>query len=198
MGALPNIGLIGRARTGKDTAAAMLGHLYGYQRTAFADPLRATMADLNPIVHPGGIMLGTKWYGGPVRWRVAVGAIGYEAAKDLLPEVRRLLQVHGTAIREHAGAETWVNAWERRRPPGPLVVTDVRFTNEADRLRALGYTLVRLTREDAPNAGTHVSEVELDNYLADYTIPNDGALDDLEAALDDIVTARTEETADHE
>lgn len=174
---LPNIGLVGKARTGKDTAAGILAARYGYTPLAFAGPLRDLLADLNPLVALPG------------RYRDALTDWGYEKAKDIFPEVRRLLQALGTGAREHLGADVWVDALAAKvaATSGPVAVTDVRFPNEADRLRTLGFTLIRLTRAGAPSAGDHVSETALDGFETDFTYANNETIDDLGAFLAGIV-----------
>lgn len=181
----PDIGLLGRARTGKDTAAAILARKWGHQRLGFADPVREGMAALDPIVWVPGD-------GAFHRYRAVLAAMGYEAAKDRVPEVRRLLQHYGTeALRATLGPDVFVDALMRRvdalPPSRPVVVTDVRFPNEAERLRRAGFALVRLTRQAAPRAGAHPSETALDDFEPDLTFGNDGSLDDLEGFLDSVV-----------
>jgi hypothetical protein len=184
----PNIALIGRARTGKDTAAAILGRKRGYRRLAFADPLRDIAYDLDPIV---GLESARSGFTFPERYSAVLERFGYEFSKDSYGEVRRTLQRLGVAVRDHLGEDVWVRALESRieatHPSIPLVVTDVRFPNEVDALRDRGFVLVRLTRLTASTPGanaTHVSETALDDVRADFTFANDGTVEDLEAFLD--------------
>ena len=67
---------------------------------------------------------------------------------QLGPEVRRLLQVIGTeAGRDIHGIDVWVDmtfdAIQKLGPDQPVVLTDIRFANEAQRLRSHGGHLVR-------------------------------------------------------
>jgi hypothetical protein len=170
---IPDIGLIGHARAGKDTAAGLLTATYGHRRIAFADPVRDLLARVNPWVTPG-VRLST----------VLDSAGGWDDAKDI-PEVRRLLQECGTSARDILGDNVWVQVafgrmWRRGEP---IVVTDVRFYNEAVALRDHGFLLIRLTRAAAPPIRPHVSENNLDGYPVDHTFANDGDLDGLAAFL---------------
>jgi hypothetical protein len=179
----PDIALIGRARVGKDTAAAFLADQYGYTPMAFADPLRDIAADLDPLVDPDE-------HG--MRYTDALRAVGYDAAKARFPEVRQVLQRLGVAVRDHVGPDVWVDALDRRvdalPAETPVVVTDVRFPNEAERLAALGFTLVRLTREAAAGAAPlHVSETALDEWPTDFRFSNDGPVDALHGFLQFLV-----------
>lgn len=139
-----------------------------------------------------------------LRLAALVDAVGWERAKDVR-EVRRLLQSHGVAIRAHVDPDAWVEAAQRvvndiRGPwelggtyhdgtPGPtdwhpgypVVVTDVRFLNEARAIRAAGGTLVRITRPGQDASDLHVSETELDDFAVDVEIDNSGTIEDLQA-----------------
>lgn len=177
-----NIGLIGKARAGKDTAAAHLVREHAYTRLAFADPLKEMALRANPIVkeRPGWVS----------RLVDVVSAYGWERAKDEYPEVRRVLQHMGQAQRE-MDEDYWLNILLRKVDGAaewhmPVVVTDVRYRNEALALRERGFRLIRITRGvpavlDASAA--HASETELDDFAADVTLVNGGSLDALYAMI---------------
>lgn len=179
-----NIGLIGKARSGKDTAALWLVRNRHYTRLAFADPLKEMALRVNPIVdcsmwvYPQEIKVD--------RLADIVEDEGWEVAKDAHPEVRRLLQQMGQTIREH-DEEFWIKAMRRKLNNAeawnlPVVVTDVRYPNEAAMLRARGFKLVRILRPEPALSGpesAHSSETALDDYAADVTISNDAGIDSL-------------------
>ena len=102
--ALPLIGLIGRKRSGKDTVADLLIEHHGYNKAAFADPLRDLLAAINPVVASFDNRINDGR--GPVHFNDATEALGYEVAKDSLREYRRLLEVTGTeGVRETLGVK---------------------------------------------------------------------------------------------
>mgnify|MGYP002825821784 FL=1 len=74
-------------------------------------------------------------------------------------------------------------------PGQPVVITDVRFDNEARRLRTFGGRLVRVRRktdnEDAVLA--HRSETESAKLRSDHYLPNDGSVTELHRRLDRLV-----------
>jgi hypothetical protein len=165
------VGLSGYARSGKDTAAEALV-ADGWERRAFADSLRRFLYALNPMVLPSG-----------TRLRSFVNAYGWETAKTTCAEVRELLQRCGTeAGREVIGRNVWVDATlgdltylEQRQP---VVVTDVRFPNEADYIKHHGGIVVRVNRPGVgpntkPDGTVHGSETALDGYPFDFVIDND-------------------------
>ncbi|GAB1641781.1 hypothetical protein [Krasilnikovia sp. MM14-A1259] len=156
--ASPLIGLVGRKRVGKDTVAQRLVHTHAFTRFAFADLLREAVLRLDPIVLP----MDSTW--ASYRLSEVVAQEGWESAKEI-PEVRRLLQNYGTAIREVDPA-FWIcpvlSALDGCATPA--VVTDVRFPNEADALLARGATLLRITRPGLDESDQHESETAMADY----------------------------------
>ena len=174
------IGLTGPPGCGKDTAADHLVKDHGFVRLAFADPIRQVALAIDPYVHF-------------FRLSEIVDLYGWDKAKRQ-PEVRRLLQTIGTeAGRDVHGADVWVDktfaAIKQLGPDQPVVLTDVRFDNEARRLRTFGGRLVRVRRktdnEDAVMA--HQSETESATLHSDHYLPNDGSVTELHRRLDRLV-----------
>jgi hypothetical protein len=70
------------------------------------------------------------------------------------------------------------------------VVTDCRYRNEAEALRAAGFVLVRIKRPDLMTTDTHASENDLNSFPADETLINAGRLFDFHTAVDALVKRR--------
>jgi len=172
------IGLSGYAQSGKDEIANVLIQ-QGFERAAFADTLREALLALNPMAGYG-IFLND-----------VVATVGWEEAKRLYPEVRRLLQRMGTeAGRNIFGEQIWVNkTLGKLDPQKHYIITDVRFQNEADAIRDLGGQMWRVTRPGTGPVNGHSSEVDLDNYGFDYTVENKGDLRELEGLVLALVKA---------
>ena len=90
------IGLTGYAQSGKDTVANILVEKYGYQRVAFADPIRALLYEANPMLKEG------------YRVQGLVDSYGWDKVKVDYPEARRLLQDLGVGARKIFGDMFWV------------------------------------------------------------------------------------------
>ena len=169
------IGLTGYAQSGKDTVANILVEQYGYTRVAFADKIRDFLYEVNPMVgcSPSGYL------------KDLVDLVGWDAAKQE-PQVRRLLQDLGVGARKVFGENFWVEqALGPQRPWEDdlenIVVTDVRFTNEADYIQ--GFPVAQLWRIKRIGVGAvneHVSERDMDGYQVDQIFANNGTLEDLE------------------
>ena len=180
------IGLSGYARSGKDTVAEYLVENYGFVRVAFADSIRDFLLTLNPFV-PNAYFL-----------KDVVEHEGWDVAKSM-PYVRKMLQDTGVYARDNWGAAFWINAAFKhmdkncRDSNGELkhiVITDVRFKNEADAISgwvAKNGTLIRVNRPDVKPVNNHISEVELDNYSFKHTIDNDSDLFDLNLKVEELM-----------
>ena len=181
------IGLVGKKRAGKDSFASRLTSAHGFVRYAFADPLKALMLELDPFVD-STIDIERDTRG--VRLSEVIAEIGWEGAKEI-PEVRRLLQAHGDAARRHIGEDVWLSATMEKvlREPRPVVVTDVRYPNEADAIEAHGGTLVRIIRTGRQDNDNHITETALDDRRTPYVVLNSGTLGDLYGYADALVRA---------
>lgn len=182
-GVLRNIALCGKARSGKDTVAAYLVAEHGYTRLAFADPLKDMALELNPFV---AYVAGEQF-----RLAYLVERYGWDNAKDMFPEIRRVLQHMGQGVRQR-DRSFWIRALLRDavQVPGPTVVTDVRYPNELAAMQRAGFEPVRISRPGAGlsgAAGQHDSETALDTAPM-RTLFNDGSLDLLNARTDALVS----------
>lgn len=172
------IGLIGYAGSGKDSVAVYLA-CHGYTRIAFANPVREVLLSVNPLITREGLRL-----------REAVEAYGWDTAKWQFPEVRELLQGLGEGVRAALGESTWVDHAMRQLDTlsdRPVVVSDVRYYNEASALRSRGFFLVWVQRPGVGPANAHPSETDIPTELADVVLTNDGSIPELHAAVDALV-----------
>jgi hypothetical protein len=168
------IGLTGYAQSGKDTVAKVLTNNFGFERVSFADPIRKLLYETNPTVKDGGYRL-----------QGVIDGYGWDVAKTAFPEVRRLLQDLGVGARKVFGEDFWVKqALGKYKPGDKVVVTDVRFTNEADYLKSFSEAqLWRIKRMGVGPVNTHVSEHDMDGYRVDQIFANNGNIGDLEALI---------------
>lgn len=200
------IGLTGKKRSGKDSLASVLVTNHGFERVAFADALKASLLQVNPVIRiePDERYLVSGVLGSTVetvlhaRLATLVRELGWEQAKGVR-EVRRLLQEHGVAIREHVDESVWLDVVagkiiDHLAAGRSVVITDVRFPNELDLIYELGGHHVHVDRPGNISTDTHVSETLLeDSYVsADWTVKNDGTLDDLAAEAATVVEVITD------
>lgn len=105
------------------------------------------------------------------------------------PEVRRHLQIYATEVcRDNFGQDIWVQLLARRVAedrPEAVVITDVRFNEEAAWITSNGGTVLEITRPGITAVNGHISEAGIDRKYIARTIRNDGTIADLADALDD-------------
>jgi hypothetical protein len=168
------IGISGYARSGKDTVAKYLVENHGFKRIAFADAIRHMLLDLDPYV---GIGYSNNSH---ITISDLVSIEGWDNAKSH-PEIRRLLQDLGVSARQHLGEDVWIKAALRTLSNGePIVITDVRFKNEADAIKDLNGKIWRVIRPGVDAVNGHISETQMDRYPVDDLILNDGDIKKLE------------------
>lgn len=167
------IGLTGYAQSGKDTVAKILVDNYGFTRIAFADKIREFLYETNPMFDAIA--------GEPMFVKARVDRDGWEEAKKS-PHIRRLLQNSGVAARKVFGENFWVQqALREVHFEGNYVITDVRFTNEADAIKKYDNAqLWRIKRLGVEAINGHVSEHEMDDYKVDQIFMNRSSIEDLE------------------
>ncbi|MDY0186102.1 MAG: hypothetical protein RBR43_09510 [Desulfuromonadaceae bacterium] len=166
---LPIIGIAGHARAGKDTIAQIIQQEYRCMTYAFAEPLKAMLKALGLDAHD--LESDRK----------------DEISNDFQATPRHMMQTLGTEWgRDTINSELWVIAAARRlkrmnqgNPDATILITDVRFPNEAAFVRKHGF-LVHVERPiQRINASAHRSENPLSIQDSDHIIINDGTLEDL-------------------
>lgn len=182
------IGLIGRAGSGKTEAADHLERTHGFLSVAFAAALKVDV--LEPMLHTLGI---DHAYLYEPRLKAAP-LPGYE--REQLT-ARKLLQLFGDAGRacapdwwvDQLAASVGLDAAHAFAPAHDrIVVSDVRFPNEAAWITRHGGVLVRLHREQAEPVRQHISEQHVDTLTAHVDLFNHGpTLAGLHALIDGVL-----------
>lgn len=164
------VAFTGRAGAGKDTAASAL-IAFGAERVAFADAIKDGLAAM---------------FGVPRNW-----FDDREFKERVVPWLgkspRQLAQLCGTEFGRNMIAEdVWLRVARHRieRSLAPVVVIpDVRFENEASLVRSLGGHVIHVTRADALQVSSHISEAGVKVAPVDSQIENHGTVGELHAAV---------------
>lgn len=177
------IGLTGRMASGK-TAVASIMMNKGWQEYTLAGPLKQMAKTLGFTYRE---LYGTQedkmkandiW---GISAREFLQVFGTDICRDELP--RRIPEMSGVWIRmmqEHC----------RVHHSQKIVISDVRFKDEAKAIKAMGGTIVQITRPGLHTDGVvheHASETELDDIVPDIVIVNDGTLVDLENDVQNVI-----------
>lgn len=172
------IGLNGRKQAGKDTVCERIAHkladVIEVERVSFADLLYVSAAE--------ALGVSVEWlqaHKSDTAARVAIGIrydeLGIVPTSELT--VREYLQRYGTeAHRSVFGDNFWVEQVERKLAAHReriVVVTDVRFENEARAVRAAAGAVVEVIGPmGSVTDDAHASETPLPVELVDVVIPN--------------------------
>lgn len=173
------IGLTGRKGAGKDTAAAHLVRAHGFRQIALADPIRDGIKAM--------LGLDDDTLNARALKEIAIDWLGASP--------RHLMQTLGTEWgRHHVADDLWLRIASRRLDqirkesagmPQRVVVSDIRFENEAEWIREQGGIVVHIRRQEAETmADGHASEAGVTLCMDDDVITNDGIPADLFAQLD--------------
>ena len=116
----------------------------------------------------------------------AVDSVGWEEVKKLSTDARELLQRLGTEVgRDMFGNDFWVNqAILRAKEHDKVVISDVRYINEAEAVRGQGGLVFRINKNNVSEVNSHESEKNLNDYEFDYIINNDSTKEDLYRGVD--------------
>lgn len=179
------IGIYGRARSGKDTAAEYLAKRLGLYKYAFAEPLKTMLKSVfGDHFHEGdrsGICPETG-----VSYRVMMQTLGTE---------------WGRALNENVWVNLvgkkwdWVNegGWAPGAPDcggfKGMVLSDLRFDSEAEWVRDSGGLVVYIHRHAEQQVGVigHESEKGICPTLVDYLVDNNGTLSQLYQNLENLI-----------
>lgn len=183
------LGLAGRARAGKDTCADVLSQAYQFYRMAFADALRKEIIDAFGIdadlFHDStkdkkdtALAIGRC---NDAEFMALAVKMGVSVTDPRSP--REIMRWWGTEYRRRQNPTYWLERAAQtldeamRRGFRRVVITDVRFRNEADFVRYYDGLVWKINRAEASAvAATHQSEIELGLIQADAVIDNNRSM----------------------
>lgn len=162
----PIIGIAGKARSGKDTLANMIVEITGGYRYGFADPIK---------------LMTDAW--------LERGEDTNAAKEAPIPQLgksrRQLWQTLGTEWgRNLIHPDLWliIAGWALEKWGPGMVISDVRFENEAAWIRSKGGLIVHIERPEADGkvgVANHASEAGIRMDSNDGYFLNDRGLDDM-------------------
>lgn len=171
------IGLMGRAGAGKSTAADYLQDRHDFEGYALATPIKDMLEALLRTVNAYAGYLHT-----PELKQQPIPQLGGRCARQLMTS----LGDWGRTL----DADWWINAAqiELGLPHAAmhhrLVITDVRYPNEAAWVRAMGGHIWLIERDTVHPVAQHASETAHLAVTPDHRLDNRGDLADLYLQLD--------------
>ncbi len=177
------IGITGRKGTGKDTAATAL-QKEGYAPISFALPIKKMLNALFEYVDISCLTSDAMLYGDLKEMPIP----------DLCGKsTRYALQTLGTEWGRNCIAEDiWIKiALEKAKQFDKVVITDVRFKNEATAVRAAGGKIIKIERPTVVD-DNHASETNIDKIQPDFIIMNTGTIEQVHKFVLDYVKGNNE------
>jgi len=196
------VGLVGFIGSGKDTVAKQFVQ-QGCVQDSFAGPLKdmcSTVFGWDREMIEGETVESRDFRETPdIFWSKKLGIPNFTP--------RLALQLIGTEVlRNHFSQDIWLNSLEyrirRNNETNCVVISDARFRNELDLIKSMGGVIIWVQRGELPewfdtaktaynNAisrkimetkyrDVHESEWNWAGYPVDYTIKNDGTLEELQ------------------
>lgn len=149
------IGLVGRARSGKDTVAGLIG----LPILKLAKPVKNAVRALYgwTDLHIEGTLKDTV-----------------DPKFNITPR-EAMIHITDTMKKRH-GIDFFSNRFMDEWDGTSGIITDVRYQVDAEILRNRGAIIIRV---DRPGCSFHPNEDGLENIRVDYTIRNDGTISDL-------------------
>lgn len=188
---IPNIvALTGHAGVGKDTFADYLVQRFGYQKVAFADPLKDKVANWissgkYPSDLPGEILENlavcmiefSAYFSQAIKyegWNIPTQldyAKEYVRKKPYSDALRKLLQLVGTEYYRAKDDRYWIKSMHLN-PDKHYIITDRRFFNEDDLALAYGSGMLGIYREGYGQDDRHASEVNIPSLFCHLWVEN--------------------------
>ena len=178
------IGLTGPARSGKNTVAEIITQEHGgpVREVAFADLIKLSAAKALGIrFSPDDVGIkAVRAWADKFKTTLEIQIIDTGEVVHTISG-RQFLQRYGTeGHRDIFGEDFWVDHARLYQPgDGLVVVTDVRFDNEAHKIKAQDGSIWKVSRADAGPTNSHTSEKPISASLIDVEIPNNGSYSDL-------------------
>ena len=174
------IGITGKKFNGKDTVSDYIVSKYKFTKIAYAEPLKEVCRNL--FNFNDDQLYGNKKEDIDPFWNITP---------------RHAFQFIGTdMIRNNANKlisginnNFWVKCLEKRildlnsRGIKNIIISDIRFINEADIVKHLNGKIIKVCR-NIDNNDTHISELEINNINEDILIENNGSLEELYSKID--------------
>lgn len=185
------IGLLGPARVGKDTVGQLMVDHHNFRQYAFADPIRKACSEMFGL--PVSRFMGNDpdrdkpdpfWGISP---REMLQKLGTEGGRNLFRDdlwIKRaeqewnIMKVDGFLDDQSLDLPFW----------NGMVITDVRFRNEAEWIITQGGSVVRVFRPNRiRSVRDHASEQEIEQCVFTHKVVNDGSISYLHSKVFNVV-----------
>jgi ribosomal protein S16 len=172
------IGFCGNKRVGKDTSASILMEKHNFVKYAFADALKEACKTI--FLFSEEQINGNKKEVKDKRWGISPRKVfqrfGTEIFRNSLGEFFPELKEFQNDFWVYR-FKLWYEKMKKKNPNVNIVITDVRFPNEAKVIKDLGGYIVKITRPSRKKTNDiHISEQHIKTIRSDYEIYNNNTI----------------------
>ena len=171
------IGLVGKKRVGKDTFADFLCKNHGYQKYSFAGPLKKACQEIF-LLTDDQLETDLKEAVDP-RWGITPRKIfqqmGTEVFRNEITTFFPEFKTIGGSIWIYR-FKLWYQQQIKENPKLKIVISDIRFEDEAMIVKEMGGLLVKIERDTKFGEDSHSSEQNIDKIKCDEYIKNDSTV----------------------
>jgi len=173
------IGILGIKYSGKDTIADHLVNNYHFNKTTFAKPLKDICKIL--FCFSDDQLYGNKKDIIDKNWGITPRTVmQYIGTNIFRNDINKIIP----NIKDNF----WINLMELKfNSINNLVISDVRFQNEIDKIHEMNGIIIKVIRPNLYNIDNHESEYGIDKLNGDFIIYNNGTLDHLYNNIDKIM-----------
>lgn len=175
------IGLYGKARSGKDTAADFISSRGGFHKYAFAEPIKKMLKSVFGDNFHEGDRSGVCPQAG-VSYRHMMQTLGTEWGRDCINKDLWLNLAKAEWQWVLAGRPAHRPDWDLPR----MVISDVRVPNEAEWILSQGGIVIEIVSDRSPSSvgvEGHSSESGIPVSLVSIVVENNGTIKDLRNEL---------------
>lgn len=184
------IGIMGKAGSGKSHVCSLLQAEYNFVELNFADPLKRMLLKGFPNLFSFDDLWGPSenrnrkipYFNQTIRQ--ILQTLGTEWGRDTIN--KDLWTIYGVSLalslvekpskynynKETGLKKVYDDGSRANRSKNGVVIGDVRFENEATKIREVGGIIVKVVMEGLTPIDNHVSEIEMDHIVPTFTIYN--------------------------
>ena len=181
-----NIIILGHINSGKSVISKYLVEKYNFQQFALGDCVKEFVIEMMKLVKEEGFS----------DENIKIEDLYDRSKKE---RYRSLMQKVSTdLVKKFFGQDIWINIVKekiKKNNDSNLVINDIRFKNEFNAFNCVDdidksnrkVISIRVVRKGKEIYSDHISEHDVDNVKVNYTIYNDGSIEDLYSKIDNIM-----------
>lgn len=158
--------ILGHINSGKSTISNYICQKYDFKHYALGDGVKKVLVEIADLFDI----------------KISIHDLYNRKIKEKYRE--QMQKISTDILKKNFGDNIWIDYLKRRLPEDKYVIDDIRFKNEYEAFHDDKTISIRIIRPGQEIQSNHISEHDLDDTVADFTIVNDSDLDDLFKQVD--------------